>query len=118
VNAGLSLFFRSIELTYVFSFCCVSLLVSFCVIGFGGGDCTIDLDGVNLDAPEWSSDINNVTGVLKLWFRELPDPLMTFGLQPGFIEAASMSSCRSLLKNSIPDLRSCGRDRKRQIETH
>ena len=41
----------------------------------------IDLDGVNLDSPEWSSDINNVTGVLKLWFRELPDPLMGVALE-------------------------------------
>ena len=49
-----------------------------------------DFDSVNLDADEWSSDINNVTSVLKLWLRELPDPLLTFNLHQGFIEAASM----------------------------
>ena len=50
----------------------------------------LDIDSVNLDADEWSSDINNVASVLKLWFRELPDPLLTFGLHQGFIDAASM----------------------------
>jgi hypothetical protein len=38
---------------------------------------------------EWSSDINVVSGVLKLWFRELPEPLLTYGLYDAFIEAAS-----------------------------
>jgi hypothetical protein len=47
------------------------------------------MDSVNLDAEEWASDINNVTSVLKMWLRELPDPLLTFSLHQGFIEAAS-----------------------------
>ncbi|EMD38795.1 hypothetical protein CERSUDRAFT_133320 [Gelatoporia subvermispora B] len=47
-----------------------------------------DLDSVSLDADEWSSDISNVTSVLKLWLRELPDPLLTFGLHNGFLDAA------------------------------
>lgn len=51
----------------------------------------VDLDAVDLDSPEWSSDINNVASVLKMWLRELPDPLMTFELHSGFIDAASMS---------------------------
>jgi len=34
-----------------------------------------DMDSVNLDSEEWISVINNVTNVLKMWFRELPDPL-------------------------------------------
>lgn len=49
----------------------------------------VDLDAVDLDSPEWSSDINNVASVLKMWLRELPDPLMTFELHSGFIDAAS-----------------------------
>ncbi|KAF5343826.1 hypothetical protein D9757_013914 [Collybiopsis confluens] len=53
-----------------------------------------DLNAVDLDAQEWSSDINNVTGVLKLWLRELPEPLMTFSLQQGFIEAAKIENDR------------------------
>lgn len=47
-----------------------------------------DLNSVDLDSPEWSSDINTVCSVLKMWFRELPDPLMTRHLHQGFIEAA------------------------------
>ena len=48
-----------------------------------------DLDSVDLEADEWSGDINNVASVLKLWLRELPEPLMTYELHSGFLEAAS-----------------------------
>ena len=48
-----------------------------------------DLEATNLDADEWSSDISNVTSVLKLWLRELPEPLLTLQLHPGFLDAAS-----------------------------
>ncbi|KAF4610559.1 hypothetical protein D9613_006706 [Agrocybe pediades] len=53
-----------------------------------------DLDAVDLDAPEWSGDINNVASVLKMWLRELPDPLMTTALHQGFIEAAKIENDR------------------------
>jgi hypothetical protein len=53
-----------------------------------------DLDSVDLNNTEWSSDINNVTSVLKMWFRELPDPLMTFSLQQNFIETAKIENDR------------------------
>lgn len=49
----------------------------------------LDQDSVDLDAEEWSGDINNVTSVLKLWLRELPDPLLTHELHQGFLDAAS-----------------------------
>lgn len=47
---------------------------------------------MDLDAEEWASDINNVASVVKLWLRELPDPLFTYNLHQGFIEAASEST--------------------------
>ena len=47
------------------------------------------MDSVDLDSDEWTADINNVTSVLKMWFRELPEPLLTFNLHQGFIDAAS-----------------------------
>ncbi|CCA67488.1 related to GTPase-activating protein beta-chimerin [Serendipita indica DSM 11827] len=47
-----------------------------------------DVDSVDLDADEWTSDINNVASLLKMWLRELPEPLMTNALYTGFIEAA------------------------------
>ncbi|KAF8801325.1 RhoGAP-domain-containing protein [Phlegmacium glaucopus] len=51
-----------------------------------------DLEAVDLDAPEWSSDINNVASVMKMWLRELPEPLMTQTLHQGFIEAAKIEN--------------------------
>ncbi|KXN87662.1 RHO GTPase-activating protein RGD1 [Leucoagaricus sp. SymC.cos] len=55
-----------------------------------------DLDSVDLDAPEWSNenDINNVTSVMKMWMRELPEALLTFSLHQGFIEAAKIENDR------------------------
>jgi hypothetical protein len=60
-------------------------------------DLDIDLDLVDLDTPEWSGDINNVASVLKMWLRELPDPLLTYSLHQGFIEAASEHIGRSAI---------------------
>lgn len=37
-----------------------------------------DVDAVDLTSPENLQDINDISGVLKLWFRELPEPLMTY----------------------------------------
>ncbi|KAF8646886.1 hypothetical protein AX16_007064 [Volvariella volvacea WC 439] len=53
-----------------------------------------DLDSVDFDATEWSSDISNITSLLKLWLRELPEPLLVPSLQPGFIEAAKIENER------------------------
>lgn len=47
-----------------------------------------DVHGTDVMSNEWTSDINVVSGALKLWFRELPEPLMTYGLYNEFIEAA------------------------------
>lgn len=81
-----------------------------------------DIDSVNLDAEEWSSDINNVTSVLKLWLRELPDPLLTQALHQGFIEAASTYhsyldtlSCASRSHLTISEIEN---DRLRHIRLH
>jgi hypothetical protein len=49
----------------------------------------IDVWSVDLDVDEWASDINTVASVLKLWLRELPDPLLTRELHQDFITAAS-----------------------------
>lgn len=48
-----------------------------------------DIEAADLMHEEWRIDVNNVTSVLKLWLRELPEPLLTFGLYQGYIEAAS-----------------------------
>lgn len=48
----------------------------------------IDIDAVNLDDDEWTQDINIVAGLLKLWFRELPEPLLPPHQYHAFMEAA------------------------------
>ncbi|KAG8718042.1 hypothetical protein FRC08_006076 [Ceratobasidium sp. 394] len=53
-----------------------------------------DVASVDLDSDEWASDINNVASVLKLWFRELPEPLMTWELYGSFVEAAQIEGER------------------------
>jgi len=47
------------------------------------------MDSVNLDSEEWISVINNVINVLKMWFGELPSPLLISGLHRGLMVAAS-----------------------------
>ncbi|PKI83923.1 hypothetical protein MVES_002251 [Malassezia vespertilionis] len=51
-----------------------------------------DWSAVNLMSDEALSDINIVAGCLKLWFRELPEPLLTYDLYPAFIEAAKIEN--------------------------
>lgn len=54
-----------------------------------------DWEAVDLfDDAEALSDINIVSGCLKLWFRELPEPLLTWELYRGFIEAAKVENDR------------------------
>ncbi|KAI5454866.1 hypothetical protein NCC49_002145 [Naganishia albida] len=53
-----------------------------------------DLDNTDVMSDEWSGDINVVASVLKQWFRELPEPLLTHGLYQGFIEAARYENDR------------------------
>lgn len=48
-----------------------------------------DIEGTDLLSEENLSDINDIAAVMKLWFRELPEPLLTWELYHGFIEAAS-----------------------------
>lgn len=49
----------------------------------------VDLNGVNLDDDEWTADINIVASAMKLWLRELPEPLLTYELHQEFLDAAS-----------------------------
>ncbi|KAF9978806.1 hypothetical protein BGZ73_000075 [Actinomortierella ambigua] len=49
-----------------------------------------DCSAVDLTNTDEYMDINSVASVLKSWFRELPDPLLTRELYPRFIEAATI----------------------------
>ncbi|XP_062816796.1 active breakpoint cluster region-related protein isoform X2 [Anolis carolinensis] len=54
-------------------------------------------------------DINAIAGTLKLYFRELPEPLLTDRLYPAFMEgialsdAAAKENCMMHLLRSLPD---------------
>ena len=48
-------------------------------------------EDINLEDQEWT-DINIVTGCLKLYLRELPDPIIPFKMFRSFIDAASKYS--------------------------
>ena len=86
----------------------------------------IDLDAVDVMSDEWSGDINVVASVLKQWFRELPEPLLTHALYQGFIDAArECESCEreseeTLMYNSLSPLAASGydNDRLRHIRLH
>ncbi|ORY95254.1 Rho GTPase activation protein [Syncephalastrum racemosum] len=68
-----------------------------------------DCRGVNLLAEEYISDINNITSVLKLWFRELPDPLFPRSAYHHFLNAAKIEDERMRVLglhtviNDLPD---------------
>ncbi|KAK0566095.1 Rho GTPase-activating protein [Tilletia horrida] len=53
-----------------------------------------DWTSVDLMNDDAIADVNIITGCLKLWFRELPEPLMTHDLYAGFIEAAKVENER------------------------
>ncbi|TKY88907.1 hypothetical protein EX895_002148 [Sporisorium graminicola] len=53
-----------------------------------------DWASVDLTNDEAIQDINIVAGCLKLWFRELPEPLLTHELYSRFIEAARIDNDR------------------------
>ncbi|KAF9906944.1 hypothetical protein EC991_011418 [Linnemannia zychae] len=58
-----------------------------------------DCAAVDLSSEENCGDINNVASVLKTWFRELPDPLLTRQLYPEFIRAANIEDPALQLMN-------------------
>jgi hypothetical protein len=68
---------------------------------------------------EWSADINVVSGALKLWFRELPEPLLTYGLYHQFIEAARELRLASVYSEALTSVHvGYENDRLRHIRLH
>ncbi|KAH7097534.1 RhoGAP-domain-containing protein [Auriculariales sp. MPI-PUGE-AT-0066] len=53
-----------------------------------------NVEAVNLDDEEWTADINVIASVLKMWLRELPDPVIKFCEAAGFLEAARIENDR------------------------
>ncbi|GES88458.1 RhoGAP-domain-containing protein [Rhizophagus clarus] len=66
-------------------------------------------EAVDLSAEEHIADVNNITGVLKLWFRELPDPLFTREMYQEFINASKIADDKKRVLalhervNNLPD---------------
>lgn len=46
-------------------------------------------DSIDLTDDDQINDICAITSVLKTYFRELPNPLLTYELHPKFIDAIS-----------------------------
>ncbi|GAA5985878.1 hypothetical protein JCM11641_005330 [Rhodosporidiobolus odoratus] len=53
-----------------------------------------DIDGTDLLSEEHLSDINDIAAVCKLWFRELPEPLLTWELYHQFIDVSKIENDR------------------------
>ncbi|KAI8444090.1 hypothetical protein BY996DRAFT_8153907, partial [Phakopsora pachyrhizi] len=54
-----------------------------------------DADNFNMEINEENfNELNDLSGCLKLWLRELPEPLMTWKLYSSFIEAAKIENDR------------------------
>ena len=53
--------------------------------------------GKKVILPKDSSGIHNVAGLIKLYLRELPEPLLTFELSPCFRAASNISDTKSRL---------------------
>ncbi|RIA82502.1 Rho GTPase activation protein [Glomus cerebriforme] len=64
---------------------------------------------VDLNSEEHLADVNNITGVLKLWFRELPDPLFTREMYQEFINSSKITDDKKRVLelhervNNLPD---------------
>ncbi|BFZ02333.1 hypothetical protein BsWGS_05371 [Bradybaena similaris] len=71
--------------------------------------CIVDTDdNYNLYDEQW--DINVLTGALKMFFRELKEPVFTFRLYPKFVEAVKKESRKdklSAFKSAVSDLPRC-----------
>ncbi|RCH80413.1 hypothetical protein CU098_003343, partial [Rhizopus stolonifer] len=65
--------------------------------------------GVDLTTDENTADVNNITGLVKLWFRELPDPLFPQSSYQHFMNAAKIENDRMrvlglhTIINDLPD---------------
>ncbi|XP_047670195.1 rho GTPase-activating protein 15 isoform X2 [Tachysurus fulvidraco] len=50
----------------------------------------VPVEHVDLEDPQWE-DIHVITGALKLFFRELPEPLVPFGIFQDLVDAVKLS---------------------------
>lgn len=75
---------------------------------------------LNLDDSQWE-DIHVVTGALKMFFRELPDPLFPHSFFEQFVEAIKITESErqiKTLRNLVSRLPPCNRDTMRALFEH
>ncbi|XP_056292605.1 rho GTPase-activating protein 15 isoform X2 [Pseudoliparis swirei] len=77
-------------------------------------------EDLDLDQPQWE-DVHVVTGALKLFFRELPEPLVPFRFFGPFVEAVKIKESRlkvQAMKTLIQDLPQPNQDTMKVLFTH
>ncbi|CEG72035.1 hypothetical protein RMATCC62417_07664 [Rhizopus microsporus] len=82
-----------------------------CIYGYvwNKANYMIDCEEVDLSSEENRNDINNITSLLKLWFRELPDPVFPRSSYQHFMNAAKIENERMrvlglhTIINDLPD---------------
>ncbi|XP_072847305.2 rho GTPase-activating protein 9 isoform X7 [Pogona vitticeps] len=77
-------------------------------------------DKLHLDDPQWD-DVHVLTGALKLFFRELPEPLLPYSLFDDFVAAVKLSDPKdkvSKLKGLIQSLPQPNRDTLHYLLEH
>ncbi|TRY97378.1 hypothetical protein DNTS_032898 [Danionella cerebrum] len=75
---------------------------------------------LDLDAPQWE-DIHVISGALKLFFRELPNPLIPFNMYHSVIRSVQLCDHQERLerlKLLVSSLPACNRDTLRHMIQH
>ncbi|KAJ8314319.1 hypothetical protein KUTeg_008880 [Tegillarca granosa] len=78
--------------------------------------CQIDQDNYNLDSEEW--DIHALTGCLKLFFRELREPLFPFVYFDKFIPCPQSSDRLKAMKDLVSTLPKCNYETMKTLFIH
>lgn len=67
-------------------------------------------ESIDLLDSSFTSDISSVTSVLKSYFRELPNPLMTSALHEAFVDALTMKDVNAKIDAVVVLLRQLPRE--------
>ncbi|TRY97381.1 hypothetical protein DNTS_032898 [Danionella cerebrum] len=80
----------------------------------------VNHEHLDLDAPQWE-DIHVISGALKLFFRELPNPLIPFNMYHSVIRSVQLCDHQERLerlKLLVSSLPACNRDTLRHMIQH
>ncbi|XP_078393316.1 rho GTPase-activating protein 15-like [Cetorhinus maximus] len=71
---------------------------------------------LNMDDPEWE-DVHVITGALKMFFRELPEPLFPYDAFEGFVSAVKLPDHSERLENVKNLVQNLPRSNRDTMET-